>query len=54
MGSPSDFSSMLHFVQKHRIKPVIDAVYPMSEYKKAFKRLAESEQFGKIVFDNEK
>lgn len=52
MGSPSDFSNMLEFVERHEIKPVIDAVFPMSEYAKAFERLAEARQFGKIVLDN--
>jgi len=52
MGSPSDFSKMLHFVEHHSIKPVIDAVFPMSDYAQAFERIAETRQFGKIVLDN--
>ncbi|MCP3929436.1 MAG: zinc-binding dehydrogenase [Bacteroidetes bacterium] len=49
MGSPEDFKNMLHFVKKHRIVPIIDRIYSLAEGNKAFKRMANSEQFGKIV-----
>ncbi len=49
MGSPTDFSKMLHFVNKHRIKPVIDRVFEMNEIVAAAQRMEEAEQFGKIV-----
>jgi NADPH:quinone reductase-like Zn-dependent oxidoreductase len=49
MGSPTDFSKMLHFVAKHRIKPVIDRVYAMNEVVAAADRMNHAEQFGKIV-----
>jgi NADPH:quinone reductase-like Zn-dependent oxidoreductase len=49
MGSPKDFSAMLHFVKKHRIKPVIDRVYEMNDVAEAAKRMDEAAQFGKIV-----
>lgn len=49
MGSPKDFSAMLHFVSKHRIKPVIDRVYEIDDVVAAAKRMDEAQQFGKIV-----
>ncbi len=52
MGSPSDFKGMLEFVKKHKIRPVIDAVLPMSDFARGFQMMSDSNQFGKIVFNN--
>lgn len=49
MGSPQDFKAMLALVERERIKPVVDHVYPMNEVVQAAQRIAESEQFGKVV-----
>ena len=49
MGSPREFRQMLAFVGKHRIVPVVDSVFPISEGNAAFDRMARGEQFGKIV-----
>ncbi len=49
MGSPADFRAMLEFVSKHRIKPVIDRVYAMSDVVAAAQRMNEAGQFGKII-----
>jgi len=49
MGCPKDFEAMLHFVNKHRIKPVVDRVYDLNEVVSAAKRMDEAQQFGKIV-----
>ena len=49
MGSPGDFSSMLNFVNEHRIKPVIDSVGPLSAGNRALEAMANSPQFGKSV-----
>lgn len=50
MGSAEEFQEMLNFIEKHRIKPVIDQIFPLSKYEEAFQRLADAEQFGKIGF----
>ncbi len=50
MGAPSDFKDMLSFVKKYKIRPVVDRVYPLEQSEDAFKRMAESQQIGKIVF----
>ncbi len=52
MGSDDDFKQMLVFVSKHKIKPVIDRIFPMRDSYSAFERMEKGEQFGKIVFDN--
>lgn len=54
MGSDEDFSQMLNFVSKHKIRPVVDTVFSFSQAEKAFERMNSAEQFGKIVFDNQK
>lgn len=50
MGTQSEFKSMLEFVSKHNIVPVVDQVFPFSDYHAAFSRLERRSQFGKIVF----
>jgi len=50
MGSPSDFSEMLLFVEKHKIKPIVDSVFPLLDFQKAINRMQDGAQFGKIVF----
>jgi zinc-binding alcohol dehydrogenase/oxidoreductase len=49
MGSPEDFKNMLAFVEKHKIKPEIDKIFPMEDTEIAFKYMENQEQFGKIV-----
>lgn len=49
MGSDQDFTDMVRFVRKHKIQPVVDKVYPLSEGNAALDRLDAGEQFGKIV-----
>ncbi|MER3114845.1 zinc-binding dehydrogenase [Bacillus altitudinis] len=50
MGSNEEFLEMIEFIKKHGIKPVIDQVYPLNEFKKAFSRIESSNQLGKIGF----
>jgi zinc-binding alcohol dehydrogenase/oxidoreductase len=52
MGSDEDFLEMIGFVEKHRIVPVIDSVFDLTDFQKAFDRMDRGDQFGKIVFDN--
>lgn len=49
MGNPEDFRSMVAFVGRHRIQPVIDGVFPFAAGEAAFRRMDEAQQFGKIV-----
>lgn len=50
MGSKEEYQEMLHFLEKHNLKPVIDKTYSLKQYAEAFNRLEEAEQFGKIGF----
>lgn len=49
MGSPYDFDAMLYFVNEHRLVPIVDSVRPLAEIGSAFRRMAEGQQFGKLV-----
>jgi len=49
MGTLDDFKGMLELVNEHKIVPVIDEVFPLSEADKAVKSMEHSSQFGKIV-----
>ena len=49
MGSEADFKAMVDFTDQHQIVPVIDEVFLFAKAAEAFKKLADSSQFGKIV-----
>jgi NADPH:quinone reductase-like Zn-dependent oxidoreductase len=49
MGNRREFAEMLNFVRKRVVKPVIDQVFPLAEGAKAFARMEEGKQFGKLV-----
>lgn len=50
MGSGEEYSEMLQFIEKHRIKPIVDQMYPLEQYEQAFSRLEKAQQLGKIGF----
>lgn len=49
MGTHAEFAGMLKLFRDGKVKPVVDAVFPLSEAGKALRRLEEKRQFGKIV-----
>ena len=49
MGSPDDFKAMIDFVNKHKITPVIDEVFPLAQAQKAIDKMENSAHFGKLV-----
>lgn len=49
MGTTDEFLSMLDFIHKHQLKPVIDSVFPLENINDAFNKMNEGKQFGKIV-----
>ena len=49
MGNEDEFLSMLDFIHKHKITPVIDKVFSLVEVNEAFHRMKEGGHFGKIV-----
>jgi D-arabinose 1-dehydrogenase-like Zn-dependent alcohol dehydrogenase len=40
---------MLEFVNKHKIVPVVDEVFPLANAEEAMRKMDEGKQFGKIV-----
>lgn len=51
MGTGEEFAAMLDFVGQHQIIPVIDEVFPLADAAKAFDKMANSSQFGKLVIN---
>jgi NADPH:quinone reductase-like Zn-dependent oxidoreductase len=49
VGSRADFLRMNAFISEHRLKPVIDRVYPLEQFTDALKHLASGNFVGKIV-----
>ncbi len=49
MGSDRDFRQMLDFVNRHQLRPLVDAVFPLSRGPEAFAYLDQGQQFGKVV-----
>ncbi len=39
---------MLAFIEKHKLRPVIDRTYPLEKTCDAYKRMQEGRQFGNI------
>ena len=51
MGTDDEFKAMLALVARHRIKPVVDRVFPLSQAVAANQLLEQSGQMGKILLD---
>jgi len=49
MGTHGEFAAMLKVVGEGKLKPVVDAVYPLPRVREAMEILEEKRQFGKIV-----
>jgi NADPH:quinone reductase-like Zn-dependent oxidoreductase len=52
MGSDQDFHEMVDFIAKHRIQPIVDSVYKLSDFQEGFHKMEKGMQFGKIIFDH--
>ncbi len=49
VGSRADFEALNAFLSNHRIKPMIDRVFPFSDARSAFEHLKSGAHFGKVV-----
>lgn len=49
MGSDEEFETMIAFIEKHKIKPVIDSIRPFDDIISGFNDLKDGKQFGKII-----
>lgn len=51
MGTSDDFAAMLEQVHAGTLKPVVDKVYPLTDFAAAEQRLADSKHIGKVVVE---
>jgi NADPH:quinone reductase-like Zn-dependent oxidoreductase len=49
VGSRANFEAMTAFIERHRIRPVIDRFYELDEAMDAYRRIDAGEHFGKVV-----
>ena len=49
MGSDAEFDAIVAELSAGRLIPPVDAVFPLSDARRAFERMAEGSQFGKLV-----
>jgi D-arabinose 1-dehydrogenase-like Zn-dependent alcohol dehydrogenase len=49
MGTRSELEALLRFLVTSGVRPQVDATYPLAQARTAFARLAQGDQFGKIV-----
>ncbi|MFD8726949.1 zinc-binding dehydrogenase [Streptomyces sp. NPDC059611] len=52
VGSRSDLEEMNRVLSQHRIRPVIDRVFPFSDAPQAFDHFAHGSRFGKVVISH--
>ncbi len=53
MGNPGEFKAMLRLVIRHKIRPVVDTIFPLAQINEAFRKMEEGQQLGKIVLSME-
>ena len=54
MGSREELRELLTFMEKHKIRPILDRAFPLDDADEAFEHLQVNHQFGKIVLNMEK
>jgi len=51
MGNAAEYAEIVRRLGKGELRPIVDRVYPMTQARLAFERLAKGEQLGKVVVD---
>jgi NADPH:quinone reductase-like Zn-dependent oxidoreductase len=51
MGNAAEYAEIVRRLGDGQLRPVVDRVYPMTEIRKAYERLAKGEQLGKVVME---
>jgi zinc-binding alcohol dehydrogenase/oxidoreductase len=51
MGNNEEFSSMVSFVNEHKLIPVVDSIWSLEKGTEAFEHMNQGKQFGKIIID---
>ena len=49
MGSSEEFLAMVNFVEKHKMRPIVDSVFELNDGNDALDKMEQGKQFGKIV-----
>ena len=52
MGRPEEFATMVEFINRHRIEPLVDQTFSLVDAATAFQRMYACEQMGKLVLLN--
>ncbi|MET7543462.1 NAD(P)-dependent alcohol dehydrogenase [Streptomyces sp. NPDC005507] len=52
VGSRSDFEQMNRVISRHRLRPVVDRVFPFNETPDAFSHFEKGSRFGKVVISH--
>ena len=52
MGSQSDYLTVMNLVFAGKLNPIVDSVYPLTDFRPAIERMMANEQFGKILIDD--
>ncbi len=51
IGPRTNFDALLTAMAMHKVKPVIDQVFPFAEYRAAYRRIETGNHIGKVVID---
>jgi NADPH:quinone reductase-like Zn-dependent oxidoreductase len=51
MGGHEDYRQVVRLLDQGQLRPIVDAIYPLSRAHEAFERLERGEQLGKIVLE---
>ena len=51
MGNAAEYAEIVSRLGKGELRPIVDRVYPMSQVRAAYERLAKGEQLGKVVVE---
>jgi len=51
MGNAAEYAEIVQRLSQGELRPIVDRVYPMTEAKQAFERLAQGKQLGKVVVE---
>jgi NADPH:quinone reductase-like Zn-dependent oxidoreductase len=51
IGPRTNFEALINAMAMHKLKPVIDRVYPFAEYREAYRRIQSGKHIGKVIID---
>ena len=51
MGNGAEYTEVVRRLGQGQLRPIVDRVYPLAQFKEAYERLAKGEQLGKIVVE---